>query len=314
MAEKELLGEVEYAPDAVQERAHARYLNAVQKRDAALDRAYDAYVDGRLMRPDRVIGRLYEILRVKGATQPNLRHHSRSGEHFDVVHDALLELIPKIEAKKIKGKLSHYVNSAFRLHSIDARRKLSEEWSWKEFLMDNLVVPDNTEGLDSYMTPRQMGEADGYAEKDETFEERTEPIEPSESLLTAGRVERDYPKFGPRPSPLPFSAFLPDGGNGVSARAATQGTGAFLNALRHQVRSRTDHTTREQREERDGLMLLECLQPENEESKSQKDCAQKLGWSEAKASRLWTKLEGAIRQVVDFYQRKELSAREREEA
>jgi DNA-directed RNA polymerase specialized sigma24 family protein len=258
---------------------------------------------------DITIGHLYETLRVKGATQPNLRHHRRTtggdafGDHTDVVHDAILELIPKIEAKKITGNLSRYINKAFRLHSIDARRKLSEGWAWKEFLMDNMMVPDNTEGQESYMSPREMGEASDYAAKNETFEQHGD-IEPSESLLTAGRADKHFLKFGPRPSPLPFSAYLPDGGNGVSGRAASRATRAFLYALRKQVDSRNDHTTREQRAERDGLLLLDCLSPANEESRSQKDCAQKLGWSEAKASRMWSKLEGAIRQVADFYEKK----------
>lgn len=75
---KKLLGEVEYAPEAVQERAHARYMQAKQGREEAMDAAYDAYLAG--TQPwESPAGLVWEAIHMKAATQPNLKHHRAKG-------------------------------------------------------------------------------------------------------------------------------------------------------------------------------------------------------------------------------------------
>jgi hypothetical protein len=308
MAEKKgLIGEVEWAPDMVRDRAHQRYLAASAARDAALDTAYDAYRDG-TGSWEPVMEHLWTIIRAKSATQPNLRYHQRTadrkartvvmGDDWDIAQDVLIELTPPLSDRKVKGKASHYINTAFRLHSIDAKHAWDQEQDWKQFLLDHGAKMDGHGGL---VSNRELAEAEFEANSEIKIDDKAgdafaEPLPPQ-----SNPEEERFSRFGPRPSRLPFSSYLPDGGNGASIRAAMRGTDAFVNALRSRVYERTEHRTRAEREERDGLALLECLMPHNSEPRDQKECAQRLGWSESKVSRMYAKLEIAIRRVVDFY-------------
>ena len=231
---------------------------------------YEKYVQGHPNVPwEWVCFAAWSYLRHRADTVDDLRNHRGEttgpirGHQHDVLQRFYLEIQPAIQKKMISGRLSFYLNAAFKRGTIDAVRNLKKEWAWKKFLAD-MALPHALNEIESENN-------DGRDEQD--FVTLPKPQAAESSTEDAEHGAEPY-QFGPRPSGLPFSVFQP---GQVSIRAATEAVGRVLKTA----------TTAE----KDLIVALT-------DGRTQKAYAEEHGLSTSKVNRMWDALDARVRTIA----------------